>query len=195
MVQQAIQAGKTAEALDFLNYALTEAKEVHDGMVAHMNAAVTHLASFREDEVERFFREDSRLGDWLATTPGVEESLQRWVEVHRGHYSDITVVEEPDRYVVKLDPCGSGGRLRRTVKVGTLKKAYPWSWSKVGVPYYCTHCCIGWEIIATELRGYPIKVAEIGAKPEDPCIHFFYKKPELIPEEYFRRIGKTKRIK
>jgi len=35
----------------------------------------------------------------------------------------------------------------------------------------------------------------IGERPEDPCVHLFYKKPELIPEEYFKRVGKTKPTK
>jgi len=35
----------------------------------------------------------------------------------------------------------------------------------------------------------------MGEKPEDPCIHYYYKKPELIPKEYFTRIGVTKTIR
>jgi len=51
------------------------------------------------------------------------------------------------------------------------------------------------DIIPIELRGYPIRITIPGDKPEDPCIHLFYKKPELIPEDYFTRVGKTKTIK
>jgi hypothetical protein len=43
-----------------------------------------------------------------------------------------------------------------------------------------------------ELRGYPVRITLVGDKPEDPCVHLFYKKPELIPEEYFTRIGMKK---
>jgi len=197
LVREAIQAGRVDEALEFIDYELTMSKAMHDNLIVFLNGFITKLASFDEEEVEKFFRERyyPKMKDWLVTTPGVEDFLQRWTEMHRGHFSDITVVDEPDRYVVRLDPCGSGGRLRRTIGVSTTKKAYPWSWSKVNVPLYCIHCCVSWEIIMTELRGYPAKVAFIGARPEDPCIHLFYKKPELIPEEYFARIGKTKTIK
>ena len=113
----------------------------------------------------------------------------------RDPYSNITITEEPDRYVVKLDPCRSGGRLRRTKSVGTTKKAYPWSWSRSGVCYYCCHDCLLMEIIPIELRGYPIAVFEYSDNPQDPCVQFYYKRPELIPEEYFTRVGKTKTIK
>ena len=125
----------------------------------------------------------------------MEETLERCTYSQKGHHANFTIVEEPDRYVVTYDPCGTGGKLRRTRSVGTTKKAYPWSWSKSGVPYYCTHCCVHFETIATEIRGYPIKIALPGNKPEDPCVHLFYKKPELIPEEYFTRIGHIKTIK
>ncbi len=128
----------------------------------------------------------------LAVTHGVEEDLQLCTETHRFHHSNFTVTEEPDRYVVTHDPCGSGGRLKRTMSVATTKKAYPWSWGKAGVPYYCCHCCMTWEIIPIELRGYHLRINLIADKPEDPCIHLFYKRPELIPEEYFTRLGMKK---
>lgn len=97
--------------------------------------------------------------------------------------------------MMRCDPCGSGGRLRRTKNIGITKKAYPWSWGKSGIPYYCTHCCLAWEIIPTELWGYPIRINLVTDRPEDPCVHLFYKKPELIPEEYFDRLGMTKKIR
>ena len=84
--------------------------------------------------------------------------------------------------------------MRRTVEAGTSKKAYPWTWGKVGIPYYCAHCCLELEILPIELRGYPLAVTEISEKPEDPCIHLLYKSPELIPEKYFTRVGKKKDV-
>ena len=128
-------------------------------------------------------------------TPGVEETLQRFTEYQRSNFSDFTVVEELDRYVVRLDLCGSGGRLMRAKNVARTQKAYPWAWGRSGVPYYCVHCCVAWEIIPTELRGYPFMIHLIAEKPEDPCVQLYYKRPELIPEEYFTRLGMTKTIK
>ena len=132
---------------------------------------------------------------WLSVAPGPEESLQWILELQRSLNGNCTITEEPERFVITSDPCGSGGILRRSRDVGVTKKAHPWSWSKSGVPYYCTHCCLRWEIIPIELRGYPIAITVPGEKPEDPCVRFLYKKPDLIPEEYFRRVGMTKTIK
>ncbi|MDO8568542.1 MAG: hypothetical protein Q7R57_07495 [Dehalococcoidales bacterium] len=158
---------------------------------------ITKLAKIDEASIgpilkERFY---PKMEHWLSVTPGVLESMQVWVEHHRGHQSTVSITEDKEKYIVTLNPCGSGGRLRLNNKVETVKKAYPWTWGKAGVPVYCTHCSVSWEICATEIRGYPIKVAHVGATPNDPCIHYFYKKPESIPEEYFTRIGKKKPAK
>lgn len=190
LAREAISAGKIDEALAFLDYGFNEIKTLHDSLCSFGDDVLSHLAEINEEEVYKVLKKRYEPGirRWLSDTPGVEESLQRGLEYQRGHGGECTITEEPDRYVIRCDPCGSGGQLRRIKNVGTTKKAYHWTWSKSGVPYYCVHCCVMWEIIPTELRGYPIRINLIGDRPEDPCIHLYYKKPELIPEEYFKRI-------
>ncbi|MFC2066015.1 hypothetical protein ACFLUO_03000 [Chloroflexota bacterium] len=197
LVSEAIKSGRTDEALDFHEYVRLESKRNNDTLASFTEGVLTYLAGFGEEELEKVFRQRyyHSVSEWLAITPGVEETLRRCVDAQRGHQSNIAVKEEPDRYVVTYDPCGTGGRLRRTRSVGTTKKAYPWSWGESGVSYYCCHCCIQREIIPIELRGYPTRINLPGSRPEDPCVQLFYKKPELIPEEYFTRVGKTKTIK
>lgn len=195
LVRQAIQAGRFDEALEFLDYASSVAPPVQDLIIGLVNTFITHIASFGEEEVERAWRQafGPITTGWVHVTPSTMELLQRLAEDHRdGHYSNFKVVEEQDRYVVTLDPCGTGGRLKRKKDIAVTKQAYPWSWGKSGVPYYCTHCCLGWEIIPIEERGYPICIVQCADKPEEPCYRYFYKKPELIPEKYYKRIGKTK---
>ncbi len=126
----------------------------------------------------------------MALDLSLEQQVQRFAEDHRGHGADLEVFEEPDRYVLKLNTCGSGTMLRQSrPQLGATQAPHPWSWSRSGVPYYCTHCCIAFEIIATELRGYPTRIHECPRRPDEPCFNFVYKKPELIPEEYFTRVG------
>jgi len=189
LVRKAIQSGKRDDALELLEYGCSEGKTMHDSLVSFVDDALTHLASYGAVEVYKVIRHRyyPRVMEWLSTTPGVEESLQRCVEYQRSHYGNVEVTEESDRYVVRCNPCGSGGRLRLTKKVGVTTKAHPWSWGKSGVPYYCTHCAVLWEILPKELRGYPIRITLPGDSPEEPCIHYYYKKPELIPREYFDR--------
>ena len=208
LVREAIQNGRTDGALDLMEQGLDVATMQHDSLVSFVGMTLKCLASFGEEELEKLFRE--RYGPvtqgWISTTPGANESAEKLARVHASPHSKITLTEEPDRYVLTLDPCRSGGKLWRIgmsagdtktagIDIGTTKKAYPWCWGKSGVPYYCVHDCLHFEILPIELRGYPIAVIQCPEKPEDPCVFFFYKKPELIPEEYFTRIGKTKTIK
>jgi len=192
LVRDSIKAGRVDEALDFIDYELVRHEAAIDSLTLGRDLLLTRLASFGEEEVEKFSRERyyPSVRDWLSTTPGVEESLQRFTEIFRVFTQNLSVTEERDRYVMKLDPCGTGGRLRRTRSVGATRKAYPWSWNKSGVCYYCTHCSVFQEILPIEMRGYPICVTQYADNPEDPCLHFYYKKPELIPDEYFIRVGK-----
>jgi len=198
LVSEAIQAGRADEALKFLNYGCEESMRLHDNAIGFVSLLLNYLASnFGEEEIEKMLRERyvPRVKDWLSTVPDTQGSLYRITESMRGHYSEFTVTEETDKYVLRFDPCGSGGRLKRTSGGGLIKKAYPWSWGKSGISYYCTHCCLLFEIIPIELRGYPIAVIHCPLKPEDPCIQSYYKKPELVPEKYFTRVGKTKTMK
>jgi hypothetical protein len=197
LVRGAIKSGKTDEALELIDYELALDRSLFDSMTMSRDMLLSRAASFDEKEVEKLHRErfSPWVKEWLNTIPGVEESLQRFTEQFRGHGilmpQNLIVTEEPDRYVMRLDPCGTGGRLRRTRSVGATKKAYPWSWSKSGVCYYCTHCAVFQEILPIEMRGYPICVTQYADDPKEPCLHLYYKKPELIPDEYFTRIGKT----
>lgn len=198
LVSEAVKAGRTEEALEFLDYGCYESMVMHDTVVTMVDQSLTHLASINEEEVGKFWKKRyvPKTKEWLDTTPGLMESLQRNCEYQRGHFgSDFSVTEEEDRYIVKVNLCGSGGKLRKSGNCGRTKKAYPWSWGKVGIPYYCTHCCIFLEINAIKMRGYPVRIHQLDDKQNGQCIHLYYKKPELIPEEYFTRLGKVKTIR
>jgi hypothetical protein len=194
LVREAIKAGKVDEALTFLDYSYSESKTLHDSLVSFVDYLLTYIASFDEERVYNVLRERQEpvIRRWLSETPGPRESLQRGIELQRGHGGNCKIIEEPDRYVVTCDPCGSGGHLRRTKDVAVVKKAYFWTWNRSNISFYCIHCCVMWEILPIELRGYPIRINLVGDRPEDPCIHLYYKQPESIPEEYFTRIEKSK---
>jgi hypothetical protein len=137
----------------------------------------------------------------------VEERVHINAEIMRSHRCGpnqdgaLEIIEEADRISIKMDPCGSGGRLRRGDPVsgtpsrlgppyhfGVTKKAYPWSWGRKNVPYYCVHCAIN-EILPTEWGGYPLWVTGYSDDASVPCYWHFYRRPELIPAEYFQRLG------
>ena len=139
------------------------------------------------------------------------EMAQLTVEGMRGHFSgpgrqgDVEVVEEEDRWVLSFDPCGSGGRMRRGDALNgtpsrydppfnftSVEGAYPWTWGEKGVCLYCSHCSFVNEILPIEHLGYPMRVTENPRDPGDKCRWIVYKRPELVPEEAYRRVGKEK---
>jgi hypothetical protein len=194
-VRQAIVEDDKARAVDLLDRACLIDRTLLDGLISHLDDLIAFMATNLGEEAafklikRRYF---PRVKDFLARTPGTLEAMQREVENQRGHHAELEVVEEEDRYVVHLDPCGTGGRLRRNKAVARTKEAHPWSWGKTDMPYYCSHCTLMWEIIPIEERGYPISVFLPPKADGDKCVHLYYKRPELIPEEYFTRVGKTK---
>jgi hypothetical protein len=50
---------------------------------------------------------------------------------------------------------------------GRTSKAYPWSWSQAGVPYYCLHCAVN-EILMIEWGGWPLRVTEYNPDDTNP---------------------------
>ncbi len=196
LISKAIKESRKEGGLEYLEYCRSENKRNNDSLVGFAESVLTHIAdTLGEEEMMKFLRQRylPRTKEFLARTRGIEGALQDLIERQRGHLGELSSIrEEADRYVLTYDPCGTGGRLRRTRAVGATKKAHDWSWGKAGVPYYCSHCCLAWEVIPIELQGYPARITIPGDRTEDPCIHLYYKKPELIPEEYFAKVGKKK---
>ncbi len=143
---------------------------------------------------------------------GIEERVQVAVEIKRaerlnnapGFYAGISVVEDPEKYQLIMDPCGYAGlHRRRDIKknfpnsqflgdLGSCQKAYPWTWAMQGVNYRCLRCCMMNEILPIEWGGYPLWITDYRVDSNEPCRWLIYKKQESIPEEYFTRVGKKK---
>ena len=180
------------------------------------NAPITMFREEKEDREEREEMEkESSPGRVVGFPPellkmeNLEELIKRNLEMLRGHSvpaGSVEVIEEPDRYVLNIDCCGVGTRMLRAGmaeepwNIGLTKEPHPWSWGKEGVPYYCIHCCLERGINATNIRGFPLRVHEVPGHdyhpdvrhPNNPCRMIFYKRPELIPEEYFKVMGLKK---
>lgn len=205
LAEQAIRAGKIDDGLELVNYARTELKDTYYLQTYLIALLITFIADTSgEEAVDKAWRYTA---DYMrGAAPGIrnqplETQLQLAAELQRGHccgpteMGEATFVEEKDRYLLILSPCGSGGKIRKMGKAfGRTKKAYPWSWGQAGVPYYCTHCCIYHELMQIEARGYPMRVHDNADWTKDPCIQIFYKEPELIPAKYFTRLGKVRDV-
>jgi len=218
-IKEAIQEKRVEDAFDLVDYLLPEGKRPHDLMCDWIYTTLDFISKKMGEEA---LYDALRYAGEVIRRPyihhieklSVEKRIYLQAEGMRAHRSgpgelgNIEITEERDRYVLSFDPCGSGGRMRRTgqldklpprtdppFNLGSTSKPYPWSWGKTGVPYYCLHCCIWSEILPIEWIGYPIRITEYSDDPEKPCRFLFYKDPALIPEYYFDRIGQNKKIR
>ena len=202
--------GDIEEAKKIVEYARLEWQVVHDMYVNWSWSFFTYIAStYGEEDLEKAYR--AILGSYYrarydrAMASDVTTQLQLTVEGLRGHLmgpgrqGEITVTEEEDRYVLTLDPCGSGGVARQRVESGKepnpqlfgfSSKPHGWTWGKERVCHYCGHCAFVNEILSIEHYGHPMRVTEYPDRAEEPCRWYIYKDPTTIPAEYYERVGK-----
>jgi hypothetical protein len=215
-LKNAIKNHDNEDALKVLEYLMIEGKSLHDGFCDWTYADLDYIAkNYGEEEIPKLLRYVygilTKSVYKFVEGMTLEDMVYRSAELNRSHRAgpgesgQIKITEEEDRYIMSFDPCGSGGRMRRTgaidgipprteppFNLGKTTKPYDWSWGKTGVPYYCAHCCVWNEQIAIETIGYPVRVTEYNEDPEGPCAFIYYKDPDLIPEHYFTRVGKKK---
>ena len=216
VLRDMIRAGKNEEALEFVDYVQHEGKWLHDLYVDWAYADMDYIAKkYGEEALPEMLRYARKLliksaykGQGTVTP---KENLALFAEGMRSHRcgpgesGNIKIWEEDDRYVMEFDPCGSGGRQRRTgeldgipprtgepFNLGVTEKAYDWAWGKKNVPYYCLHCSIWHELMMMETLGFPAKITDYQDDPQAPCRFYFYKDVKKIPAEYYTRLGMEK---
>jgi hypothetical protein len=206
LIKQALNEKKRNQALELLDNLFREHGCLD--VVDRLNKCLSYIArNHGEEDVAkalRWWRANLQKADDVVKALSLEELIQYQTEELRfgftgpGGRGSFSVDEEKDKFVLSLDPC-QVGRMRRTKKInpafeiGTTKDPHPWTWGKADVPYYCARCCIWWEIMPIEERGYPVRIHEYPDDPEDPCRIIYYKTPGKIPEGCFTRIGFSKK--
>ena len=140
-------------------------------------------------------------------------------EAMRGHLvgpertGDFELIVLEDRFVLRFDPCGSGGRTVRGDTIeGTPARMEPpygwkvteephdWNHNTPGICLYCAHCIILMEQMPMDRFGYPVRVIDPPVYPDtnlDPgvrqkCQWQMFKDPTQVPAEYYERAGRTK---
>jgi len=216
VLRDLIREGKTREALDFVDYVQHEFKWLHDLYNDWTYADLDYVAkTYGEDEIPKMLRHAREVlmksayrGQGEITALDNLRVFAEGLRAHRcgpGETGNIRIWEEQGRFVIELDPCGAGGRQRQVgqldgipprtgepFNLGTTQKPYPWSFGKKNVPYYCVHCCFWHEVMMIERFGFPSKIVDYQDDPKAPCRWYFYKKPELVPEEFYTRLGMKK---
>jgi hypothetical protein len=150
---------------------------------------------------------------------GLEVLMLVACEAMRGHLvgpertGDMELIETEDRFILRFDPCGSGGRTIRGDNIEdtparmeppydwkVTEEEHPWNHYTKGVCLYCTHCIILMEEMPMDQFGYPVRVIDPpvypdpnqGAEGPQKCQWQMFKDPTKVPEEYYERVGRKK---
>ncbi len=185
---EAIKAGKTKEALGYLNEVYEQFHALHDAYTNDISLLEGTLAQAQGDKwYEAFERKKviELLGPKYERYKGMsaEQKVGAICNSMRAHFSEFHVEEDDEKFVVAMTGCNAGGRLVRdsiAKRQGAItKKAYPWSFDRVGFPYYCVHAYFLNELFK-EL-GINVKIEygrqydDQGNKINEPCKYYVYK--------------------
>ena len=216
LIIEAIDAGDTERAKALVRYVLDERKPLHDMQCDTYWDFLTRIgAAMGEAAVGQILRDSALDGlkrTWKAFLKmTVLERVQMCAQMMRSHAfsaeadgSGVTVVEDEEKYTLSMNPCGSGGRMRRgdpasgtpsrlgpPYNFAVAERAYDWTWNTPGVPYYCGHCAIN-EILPMDWGGHPLWVTAFDTDASKPCAWLFYKKAVAIPLRFYERVGRSK---
>ncbi|MDE2378826.1 hypothetical protein [Bradyrhizobium sp.] len=126
------------------------------------------------------------------------------------HCADFTITEEDERFVFRLDPCGSGGRMFRGEMwrdmfhyggplAATMREPHDVNFNRTDAPTYCTHCAASnraqlESALSPETPLFFVIDGRRQTRPGAACATFVYKttanRMNLDPE-LFRQIGLT----
>ena len=164
---------------------------------------------------ERYMPFDVRLrpyADTLVRNLYISLEAMRAHLVGPGRRGDVDLEEFDDRWELRFDPCGSGGRQVRGDEIegtgsrvlapyefGVTQERHPWAWNEVGVCYYCAHCNLALSTLPAERWGHPVRTVDppLWRGVDDPltrkrCTWTVWKTLEAIPEREYARIGRRK---
>lgn len=205
----ALEAGDTDTALSLCKAMRHEWRFLHDVMAESMLGLVTYIQQQEGDDgVARAWEESLRRG-WKRDTGKIFERDRREIvealaatwRAHSGSATGqnpgaFTIEEDEEKFTFAMNPCGSGQRLWRNGAYkgedayGVTEKAHDWSYGRKDFPLYCTHCAFMNELLPIRWYGMPLYPSRA---PEDfdhdPCVWYWYKDPENIPDEYWQRYG------
>lgn len=199
----AIDAGEYDRAKELCRAMDTEHLLLHDLYRDWAAALLTHIGNqWGDSEILKVLRFSA--GVWWkpfyqeSQAFGAKRFAEELARVIRSHCGAFRVEEDVEKFTFIMDPCGSGGRLRRDgfydPPQGFLKvkKAQPLTFGREDFPVYCSHCAVIHQIVPIEWGGYPVPVMVPATNAQEPCYVFIYKDPQDIPAECYRRVGKEK---
>jgi hypothetical protein len=153
-VFEAIDAGDKEAAKAAAQKMWTESNEVRQVTAKISSCLITYIADNMGEEKVRDAWVYVGEQVWKPQIEGAlaldyEGAVDAYASIMRGLGSKFTIEQDDEKAIVTVNCCGSAGRMRKEgnfdntdrdcMSCGTTKKAYPWSFNKTGMSYYCVH--------------------------------------------------------
>ena len=215
LIGTAIDAGRYDEAKALAGYFIPEGKALHDLFCDWIWDLFTKISE-RDGEEAVYGLCRATQETWMMrrtwkglSAMSVEQRVYLNAEVMRSHRcgpaqdGTIDIFEEDDRYSIRMDPCGSGGRLyqgemvpRGCFRYGAapfveVQEPSSVTFQRAPFPTYCIHCA---ATNRDQLDGKPwpfLVDGEAMHAPGAPCRQYLYKKtaPRKAPARLLAQVG------
>jgi hypothetical protein len=201
VLQEAIEEGDKAKAKDLARRMYEEFNYLHDGYGVWVTGLQSYIyRNYGIDEVEKAEKEahtiEAKTVFKPLENPDFRTTIEHMAKVMRGHLQPLSIVEDDEKVLITMKPCGSGERIILSggyeAGLARVKEPHRITYGMKDFPIYCVHCPV-MEMLTYESAGDLGGVRLISDPMEIGFCHFaFYKDPANIPEEFYDRIGKKK---
>lgn len=171
---------------------------MHDSLIDTIQDTLTYISEkLGEESIEDVWRYLAQIS-WQSAIQMFKDMdhdkmTKQIAAGHRAHGSECYVEQDGEKTVFVVTSCGAGGKLRKEGKLdytdrhprsgGATKKPDPWSCDQTGVPYYCVHTPVMFNILPKEW-GLELFEYQWGRQFDDDgnpvgdlCRQVFYRNP------------------
>ena len=213
LAMEALEEGDIEKAKHWIRRQDQTKDMLHDLYLHWVTALLDRIyRRWGEDEAVESLRETvrqwvvpfARLKAQLLEKGGVAAYMEFLIDALRQHsmYPNLTVEEDDEKFILTMQPCGSGGRLidsgayEGPLGYAKLKKPGAHTWGETDLPIYCAHCPWAQEIFPVSEVGEGMQLwihaSPFPKKPGDPCVQYVYKDPKHVPDRFYERIGASR---
>jgi hypothetical protein len=203
--REAFVAGRSDDGSALLDRAVDQWSSLKDYSINWITSLLTFIGEeLGEDAVERALRKTGeefvRPRRDTGTEWGALPASARAKVIARAMVANMGTVDvdEDDEKIVLSFRCGTGGRLIDDGRYEgehayqTLREKSGRTFMRDELPVYCAHCSVNNEMQPVEWGGTPTSIEHPPERKGEACVHHVYKDVADVPDDAYRRIGKTR---
>ena len=204
-VVEAIEAGDRENAKKLARRMYNEFLSMHDLYRDWTVATLSFVGRRFGDQALEAAMEAGVKAWWLpnldklpADAAALRARVKMFVAGLRAHLQPLRIVEDDEKIVIQMHPCGSGGRLVLEGKYEgpdamlTLKGKQFLTYGRDSFPVYCAHEPV-MERQDIAAHGAPFVVVEPAHElGKEHCNFIIYKDRSKVPAKYYERVGLKK---